>query len=152
MTDQDCLRRFAAHIDWLDILRTIDEATWDTPVAPGKWSMKALILHMTNWDRYLLSETLPAIREGKDVVFPEFDSFNQRSVEQATSGISSDKVIKESIETRRALIQAIEGRGRLSQQAEAKLFPIIEDFIEHDHHHEQQIDTFLHRSGQERPS
>lgn len=95
MTDQDCLRRFAAHIDWLDILRTI---------------------------------------------------------EQATSGISSDEVIKDSIETRRALIQAIEGRGRLSQQAEATLFPIIEDFIEHDHHHEQQIDTFLHRSGQERPS
>lgn len=152
MQDQKCLRRFAAHIDWLDMLPTIDEAIWDTPVAPGKWSMKAVVLHMTNWDRYLLSETLPAIREGRDVVFPEFDSFNQRAVEQATSGISSDEVIKDSIETRRALIQAIEGQGRLSQQAEAKLIPIIEDFIEHDHHHEQQIDTFLHSNGQERPS
>lgn len=90
MTDQDCLRRFVAHIDWLDMLPTIDEATWDTPVAPGKWSMKAIILHMTNWDRYLLSETLYVIQDGRAVVFPEFDSFNQRAIEQATSGISSD--------------------------------------------------------------
>lgn len=115
MTDQDCLRRFAAHIDWLDMLPRIDETIWDTPVAPETWSMKAVGLHMTNWDRYLLSETLPAIQTGRAVVFPEFDSFNQRAIEQVTSGISSDNVIKESIETRRALIQAIEGRGRLSQ-------------------------------------
>lgn len=153
MTDKtNTLHSFSTYLNWIDSLTDIDESTWDTPIATGKWSMKAIILHMTNWDDYLMRETVPALQTGREVIFPEFDAFNQRAINQAKSGIPARDVLAEAKSTRQTLIETIERRGNLSAGAEATLFHIIEDFIEHDHHHEQQIDTFLHRSGQEKPS
>ncbi|WP_214823526.1 DinB family protein [Exiguobacterium sp. s28] len=146
------LHLFSTYLEWLDSLIDIDEATWDTPLATGKWSMKAIILHMTNWDDYLMRETVPALQTGREVVFPEFDAFNQRAIDQVERGISSHDVLAEARSTRQTLIESIERRGTLSADAEATLFHILEEFIEHDRHHEHQIDTFLHRSGQEKPS
>lgn len=48
----------STYLEWLDSLTDIDECTWDIPLTTGKWSMKAIILHMTNWDTYLIQETI----------------------------------------------------------------------------------------------
>lgn len=153
MTDKtNTLHLFSTYLNWLDSLTDIDEDTWDAPLTTGKWSMKAILLHMTNWDTYLIQETIPALQAGREVVFPEFDAFNQRAIDQVERGISSRDVLAEANAARQTLIETIERRGTLSPDAEATLFHIIEDFIEHDRHHEYQIDTFLHQSGQEKPS
>lgn len=112
--------------------------------------MKALLLHMTDWDTYPIQETVPTLQAGREVVFPEFDAFNQRAINQAKSEIPARDVLAEAKSTRQTLIKTIELRGDLSAEAELTLFDIIEDFIEHDHHHEQQIDTFLATNGLER--
>lgn len=144
---------------WINSIKGIDEQVLASPLSIGKWSPIEVIAHILHWDRYLLAEILPSVRNRKDMEFPDFDSFNQLASIYAKSGISSVALLNEAITVRDKLIKelmemsdeqlitplSVNGDSNCPHSGRPySLLLIIEDFIAHDNHHKQEINVFLH--------
>lgn len=141
-------------IMWIEILRNVENEIWKQPIAAGKWSVGEVVSHLMNWDRYLLSHILPAVRKGEEMNFPPFDEQNEIASQYAKSGVSKEKLIDETIEIRKKLVQEC---FEMKKEVFYKSLPcngvthcphtgtpyslsyIIEEFAEHDNHHKKQI-------------
>lgn len=148
---------FASYIDWLNTLERLDESMWDKPTATDKWSIKAIILHIAHWDNHLLNVIIPAVKTGEGMIFPEFDSFNARATQKAKrlSGVNVLRLAKTSrsslVEALRSLRQetltlhttANEATHSPHEDVPYTLAYIVTEFIEHDRHHQQQVDSIL---------
>lgn len=84
----DTIHRYKEFIEWTEKLRDLDEKIWLTPISEGKATVSEIVSHLLNWDNYLINTIIPAIKNGKGMVFPDFNSFNQKAYEYAYSGIS----------------------------------------------------------------
>ncbi len=149
---------FRGYTSWLKTLKDIEEKVWTAPISEGKWSISEIIAHIMNWDHYLLTEILPAVKKGEGMNFPEFDSFNKTASEYARSSVSQINLIEEAINMRESLVSEI---LKMSNEKINKPLPcnglshcphtgepyslnyLIKEFIEHDTHHKQQIIKFL---------
>jgi hypothetical protein len=76
---QQTLATFEEFAAWLRSLQ-MEPAFWERPIAEGKWEVRDVIAHLLHWDEYLLTHTLPAVRRGKNIQFPDFDTYNHASL------------------------------------------------------------------------
>ncbi|MED1205790.1 DinB family protein [Heyndrickxia acidicola] len=152
------LNRFSDYGIWVKSLHYAETDVWCAPISKGKWSVSAIIAHITNWDRYLLQKIIPSLKKGDEMTFPDFDSFNHKASMYADSGISQQELIQEAVSSREALVDTLMHmpEGELTKTVPSNgvthcpntgepysLIYIIQEFIEHDHHHKQQIIEFL---------
>ncbi|KGI85460.1 DinB family protein [Exiguobacterium chiriqhucha] len=152
---------FASYTDWLNTLERLDESMWDKPIATDKWSIKAIVLHIAHWDNHLLNVIIPAVKTGEGMIFPEFDSFNARATQKAKrlSGVNVLRLAKTSrsslVESLRSLRQETltlhtTANGATHSPHEGvpyTLAYIVTEFIEHDRHHQQQVDAILGKTS-----
>ncbi|SFL75770.1 DinB superfamily protein [Paenibacillus sp. 1_12] len=144
--------------EWVPTLLVFDERDWLRPIAVGKASVGEIISHLMNWDRYLIETILPAVKRGEGMVFPDFDSFNKSAYVYANSGVSRYQLLDEFTNTRLELVELLLAMSSedLDKPVTANgisicphtgapycLGLIIQEFNEHDRHHQKQI---LHRT------
>lgn len=148
---------FASYIGWLNTLSGLDESMWEKSIATEKWSIKAIVLHIAHWDNHLLNVIIPAVKTGEGMIFPEFDSFNARATQKAKR-LSGENVLQLAKKSRSSLVEALTSlrQETLTSQTTANGAPhsphegvpytlayIVTEFIEHDRHHQQQVDGIL---------
>lgn len=150
---KETIDRYGQFIQWTETLRECDDTVWFTPIAEGKATVADIISHLKGWDYYLLHTVIPAIRNGEGMVFPNFDSFNQKAYEYARSGISKLSLLDEFKQTRITLINTMMNEPDVATKnvtangveycphtgTPYSLLYIIYEFIEHDLHHKTQI-------------
>jgi len=152
------IKLFSEYSEWVSRLKNVEKSIWNTPISPGKWTIGEIISHITNWDNYLLTQIIPCVERGQGMVFPDFDSFNNKASEYAKSGVSQSDLIQEGITARELLCNTL---LQMSEEALCKpltsnrvshcphtgepycLLYIIDEFIQHDQHHKDQITHFL---------
>lgn len=150
---KETIFRYKDFIEWTETLSVSQEDIWLKPVAKGKASVREIISHLTNWDNYLIYSIIPAVRNGEEMVFPDFDSFNEKAYEYARSGISRNHLLDEFKQTRIQLVEMLLADLDLAVKhvpangvaicphtnTPYSLLYIIHEFIEHDIHHKNQI-------------
>ncbi|OXS59876.1 hypothetical protein B1A99_10080 [Cohnella sp. CIP 111063] len=150
---KETIHRYNEFIEWTDTLRDLDDNIWLTPIAEGKATVAEIISHLQNWDHYLTNTIIPAIKNGEGMVFPDFDSFNQKAYEYARSGVSKESMLDEFKQTRLQLIEILLTEPDVTAKhvtangvencphtgTPYSLLYIIHEFIEHDIHHKNQI-------------
>lgn len=150
---KETIFRYKEFLTWTDTLCDLDESIWIKPIAEGKASVAEIISHLRNWDHYLIFTAIPAIKKGKGMVFPDFDSFNKQAYEYARSGISKVRLLDEFKQTRLQLVELLLVEPDVAAKhvtangveicphtsTPYSLLYIIHEFIEHDIHHKNQI-------------
>jgi hypothetical protein len=151
--DNSTIHRFKEFTEWTDTLHDVRNSIWLQPIAEGKATVGEIISHLKNWDSYLISTIIPAIKTGEGMVFPEFNSFNEIAYEYARSGISKDVLLDEFKQTRLNLIEMLLAEPDVAAKhvtvngvetcphtgTSYSLLYIIHEFIDHDNHHKNQI-------------
>lgn len=150
--------RYKEFTEWTDTLTDVHEGIWLQPISEGKASVGEIISHLKNWDTYLISTIIPAIKKGEGMVFPDFDSFNKIAYEYARSGISKDRLLDEFKLTRLQLVVEIllADPDVVAKHVTANgvetcphtgtpysLLYLIHEFNDHDNHHKNQILTVI---------
>jgi len=153
LTKQELLLQYEQYIPWLEGLSNLEEQAFRTPVGPGKWSCAEIIGHLLYWDRVLLHDVFPNVREGAAIECPEFSDFemvNGVAAQYAREEASLHTLIAESIEIRSKIIAYLQDRSDEECQqtfymntSEQTLLLLMEDFISHDRHHRQQVESHL---------
>lgn len=150
---KETVHRYKEFIEWTDTLRDLDDNIWLTPIAEGKATVTEIVSHLQNWDNYLIHTIIPAIKNGEGIVFPDFDSFNQKAYEYARMGVSKNSMLDEFKQTRLQLIEILLTEPDVAAKhvtangvencphtgTPYSLLYIIHEFIEHDIHHKNQI-------------
>ncbi|MDZ5713803.1 DinB family protein [Jeotgalibacillus haloalkalitolerans] len=135
------------YFSWLEDLRAMDSDAFFQPIAEGKWSPAAIVMHMAAWDHYTLDDRIPQIREGVMLEkFPDFQQFNEQSWKKADSGLSQNEIIDEARNERELLMETVR---TMDQDKLKATFSIgdhsmtttgyITGFAGHDRHHMKQI-------------
>lgn len=152
---------FASYTAWLNTLTELDESAWEKTIATDKWSIKAIVLHIAHWDNHLLNVIVPAVKTGEAMIFPEFDSFNARATQKAKR-LSGENVFQLGKTSRSSLIETLRSlrQETLTSHTMANgtthsphdgvpytLAYIVTEFIEHDRHHQQQVDSILGKTS-----
>ncbi|MDR7074933.1 DinB family protein [Fictibacillus barbaricus] len=142
--------------NWLESLKTMPEEYWLVPIKEGKWSVGEIISHIKAWDHFVWEERVRYFVSGTELPKKNFDpeEINKKAAEQARIGNSKNKLIDDVIECRNKVAKKLEevpasiweikielGKGFVS------LSEYIEGLVEHDLHHQAQIEQFLLHKG-----
>ncbi|TWT28630.1 DinB family protein [Planomicrobium sp. CPCC 101110] len=127
-----------------------DEQVAHTPCTEGKWSVAQIVMHLAEWDRFVREERLPHMKEGASVEgFEDVDEFNRKAVE-GVEKMKFPEILNHAQKERALLRQAIEGLDESSWHArftagekDTSLADYFAGMLEHDHHHLEQINSFL---------
>ncbi len=133
----------------------VSEQAWNGPIAEGKATIAGIVSHLLNWDRYLIIYTVPSVLKGEGIIFPEFDAFNSSAYEYAESGVKQEQLLAEFVDTRKelcALLRSI-GEGEMLRAVSVNgvshcphtgspysLLYVVGEFVDHDRHHQRQIE------------
>ncbi|WP_186438503.1 DinB family protein [Cohnella terricola] len=137
---------------WADY--EFNDLTWNQSYAEGKATIAEIIGHLMNWDHYLISNVVRAVKAGKGIEFPDFDSHNKLGYEYVKNK-TKNQIVNEFKETRiqlhSLLIENLEIVNRHTTANGVSNCPntgtpysllyIIQEFIEHDEHHKKQIES-----------
>ncbi|PEL51880.1 DinB family protein [Bacillus wiedmannii] len=128
------------------------------PVKIGKWSAIEIISHIQFWDRYLIETTIPMLRQGDEIQFPNHDNYNENAVLYVNNGKTTAEVINETINWRKKLLRVlsevqdeivnkpivINGNYYCPNTGERyTLLYLCQEFADHDLHHIHQINEKL---------
>ena len=138
---------------WADSLRELQDGEWHKPLGDGKWSVAAVVAHLLLWDEYSLQERFPFFKEGAELPsYPDFQSVNDRAREY-TDMTSKEQILDELLEARKGYHELL---GQMNSEKLAVSFKIsthsltveeyIADFIQHDLHHQKQVNEMLGRT------
>lgn len=156
------IKKFGEYSDWVINLKNLKTAALETPISSGKWTVAEIISHITNWDNHILDQIIPSVKKGQGMVFPDFDSYNKKASEYAKSGITPLELINEAITARVSLVNTLlqmsekdlckpltsNGVSHCPHTGEPySLLYIINEFIQHDHHHIDQITDYLSKKA-----
>ncbi|QHA90628.1 DinB family protein [Bacillus sp. N1-1] len=157
MTDKrSVLNDYASLINWLEsIAMEMTETIFFQPIKQDKWSPAEILSHIMVWDNYLLKERIPFIENG--VNLPRLDNVeevNQRAAEYARSGLSKEKLIAETVQARRQVVEHLQLVEPIEWMSTFYIdrYPIcltsyIKGLIEHDDHHKLQVEVFMNEQG-----
>jgi uncharacterized damage-inducible protein DinB len=155
------INEFSSFSTWVSSLREIDESLWKTPISVGKWSISEIAAHILFWDKYLLSNIVPAVRNERGMEFPDFDTYNKNAIEYVKSDITKNKLLNEIISTRELLVKELNEMPdeKLTKPLTANgethckhtgtpysLLYIIQEFIDHDKQHKNQIIHYVNEA------
>ncbi|TLS38888.1 DinB family protein [Pseudalkalibacillus caeni] len=153
----DILNHSDAYIKWVSQLEELAPENWNQPIKDGKWSVNEIVAHLLKWDGYLI-EQIPAITDQKQITFPDHDSFNEKASEYAKSRTTQKELIDEAVESRKKLMKLVNNLSEetLKQHITVNsithcphtgepysILYLLQEFGEHDKHHEKQIEQFL---------
>lgn len=138
---------------WAGSLKELQDGEWHKPISEGKWSVAAVLAHLLLWDQYSLAERFPFFKEGAELPsYPDFQNVNDRAREYAEM-VSKEQVLDELLETRRGYHELLEQTNREKLAVSFKISThsltveeYITDFIQHDLHHQKQVDEAIGRS------
>ncbi|TWT06229.1 DinB family protein [Planomicrobium sp. CPCC 101079] len=127
-----------------------DEKVAHTPFTEGKWSVAQIVMHLAEWDRFVREERLPQMKEDANIEgFEDVDEFNRKAVE-GVEEMKFPKILAHAQQERALLRQAIEGMDESNWHArftaggkETSPSDYFAGMLEHDHHHIEQINSFL---------
>ncbi|MRN53162.1 DinB family protein [Paenibacillus monticola] len=151
MPKNNDILNFQAFIPWVSTLKQLDTEVWTKPMSEGKWSISEMVSHIMNWDNHILTHILPFVRLGKEISFPNIDTYNRKAAVYAKSGITQSALIEEVIRTREKLVaQLVEMPDVLyNAQLNYSLAFLIEEFVVHDNVHKEQIMQFINKCNLE---
>jgi len=138
---------------WADSLRELQDGEWHKPLSEGKWSVAAVVAHLLLWDKYSLAERFPFFKEGAELPsYPDFQSVNDRAREYAEM-TSKEQILDELLDTRRGYHELLELTNSEKLAVSFKISThtltveeYVTDFIQHDLHHQKQVDEALGRT------
>ena len=151
------IRSFGTYSDWLEEMKAVEQHVLKKPIAEGKWSSIEIIAHILKWDEHLMGRVIPAVLDGEEMEFPEFGPFNERAASYADT-VTAGRLIAQAQDQRHQLVSRllelpaqVLGRPAASNGETHSphsglpytLISVVRDFIDHDHHHRNQIDGFL---------
>ncbi|MGI2329736.1 DinB family protein [Planococcus sp. YIM B11945] len=127
-----------------------DETVAHTPCTEGKWSIAQIIMHLAEWDRFVREERLPYMKEGSNLAgFGDVDEFNRKAV-KGVEEMKFSEILAHAQKERALLRQAIEELDEQNWHArfsaggkETSPAVYFGGMLEHDHHHIEQINSFL---------
>ncbi|MCH1626860.1 DinB family protein [Fredinandcohnia quinoae] len=143
---------------WVEGLKAHNHQLMFKPIAEGKWSIAEILSHIMFWDRYILKEMIPNMKQDADLSTIEFQELNDKAAEYALSGVSFEFLLEELIESRKKLVSYLRGKTDEEFTVSFKingdavdnytgypftLYNYICDFIWHDNHHKKQMEEFL---------
>lgn len=147
---------------WIADVRELEskgETFWDRPLGEGKWTVREMVSHIVEWDRYSYENAIAKLLAGEaTTLVPEgnetFDSFNARAAEigRARSAVelTADAIAwrKKLSEGFRALSDEEFSRTYLYSNGE-KFQPAayMRDFAQHDRHHLAQVSALENEIG-----
>lgn len=137
---------------WAASLNEVSESEWQKPLGEGKWSVAAVVAHLLLWDQYSLKERFPYFTEGAELPsYPNFQQVNDRAKEYAEA-VSKAQILGELYETRKSYHHMLENMDSDKLAVSFKISAhdltygeYIVDFIQHDLHHQKQVDEALGR-------
>lgn len=138
---------------WADSLRELSDSEWQKPLGEEKWCVAAVVAHLLLWDRFSLEERFPYFKEGAELPsYPDFQSVNDRAWDYAEMA-PKEQILDELVEGRKGYHQLLEQMDsdklavsfKISSQS-LTVEEYVADFIQHDLHHQQQVDEVLGRT------
>lgn len=157
MTDKrSVLNEYASLITWLESTALkMSKDVFFQPIKQGKWSPAEILSHIMKWDHYLLKERIPFLHSEANLPRLEHvEEVNQRAAEYARSGLSKEKLIAETIEARRQVVERLQRINPIEWKSTFYIdkYPncltsYIKGLIEHDDHHKLQIEVFMNKHG-----
>ncbi|NDI33945.1 DinB family protein [Chengkuizengella sediminis] len=150
MNYYEIIKQYNDFTNFVTSLNKLPDQLWLDPIAQGKVSIGEIIGHLLNWDTYIIDHTIPAVKSGENMEFPEFDSFNQIGYELASKKFSKVDLINEFVDTRKKCCELL--MNMPFEDLTRKLNPnsllyLIEELNEHDELHLSQI---MNKLNQER--
>ncbi|WNS46499.1 DinB family protein [Paenibacillus sp. MMS20-IR301] len=151
-TKEQLVLEFESFIPYIQSLEPLDERIWETPLADGKWNLKALLCHIMKWDKYFYEEAFAKVKAGQPLTAKHlnFNEFNARAAEYAQT-VPRQEIIRQFIHYRSRLISDMTG---ISDEAFVQTYPDgdgkkfsyrghLRGFLPHDRHHKKQIGQFI---------
>ncbi len=150
MTSQ-AIQEFRAFIPYIEGLRSLEESVWQQPIAPGKWSLKELVCHLWNWDRFSIDVMVRGMAHGANLpAFVDIEEHNQKAIELAKDFNNASELIDAFVRTRSELIEELskkyDSRIRFTIGGFKRKYSMdsyIEIFTHHDEQHKAQIENKL---------
>jgi len=142
------IEQLQAFIPYIEELRNYPDIFWEQPIAPGKWTLKELVCHLWNWDRYSVDTMVPIMGHG--ALLPAFVDVEEHNAEArvlARSFASPADLVEAFVGIRTALIRQIAekydsqvrftiGGGKRKYSYDS----YMEIFTHHDEQHKEQIE------------
>ncbi|MBT2637337.1 DinB family protein [Bacillus sp. ISL-45] len=134
--------------EWIQSLKGLTDTEWNMPL--GQWSVAAVVSHLLFWDQYSLEERFPYFKEGAQLPsYPDFQKVNERAQEYAEC-TPKEEILDSLLAVRGQFQKMLE---EMDNDKLAVAFKIsdhhmtvgtyIMDFIEHDLHHQNQVNSVL---------
>ncbi|NBI29703.1 DinB family protein [Chengkuizengella marina] len=141
MNYKETINQYKHFTEFVISLKMLPDPLWLEPITQGKASIGEIIGHLLNWDTYIIDHTIPVVKNGEKMEFPDFDYFNQFGYELARKRKKVD-LINEFVTTRNKLCDLLWDMP--FEEITRKLNPnsllfLIEELNEHDEHHLSQI-------------
>jgi uncharacterized damage-inducible protein DinB len=138
---------------WADSLRELQDNEWHKPLGEAKWSVAAVVAHLLLWDKYSLEERFPFFNEGAELPsYPDFQNVNDRAKDYAEM-TSKEQILDELAETRKGYHDLLEQMDSEKLTVSFKISAhsltvgeYVADFIQHDLHHQKQVNEALGRT------
>ncbi|WP_134682851.1 DinB family protein [Brevibacillus migulae] len=156
MNKQELLAQFASLATWVEGLRAQPDHLWLAPIAAGKWSTAEIIGHLIAWDRYVLEERLPQMKPGAALPGGNVstEEINGQAANYARTQVGKEQLIAECQQVRKQLTACLEALSNddfygvfTINGKERDLAQYIKGLIDHDLHHRQQIEAFIHETS-----
>lgn len=135
------------YLEWADSLQSLSEEQANAPYQEGKWSPKEILMHMAEWDRFTLEHRLQRMKESEKLEDVEWGPFNEQAA-KLSKEYTFDEVIALAKQNRQQIIEELES---INEPEWTKPFNIGEhvltlkeyfsDFVWHDTHHKEQIES-----------
>ncbi|WP_238653246.1 DinB family protein [Paenibacillus piscarius] len=151
-TNTQLIQEYESLIPYIESLDHLEASIWDTPLEPGKWSLKDLLCHLMLWDKYFYEAAFVSIREGRPLTSQHlnFNEFNANAIRYAET-VTAEEAIRQFVLYRRiitgyAASLSDEALEQTYKDGDGKPFSIrkhLRGFLPHDKHHKKQIEKFL---------
>jgi len=143
------VEQFQSFIPYIEELKNYPDSFWEQPIAPGKWTLKELVCHLWNWDRYSADVMVPNMSHGALLpAFVDIEAHNAEARVLAQSFASAAALVEAFVLTRTKLIRLItakyDSQARFTIGGGKRKYSFdsyIEIFTHHDEQHKEQIEN-----------
>lgn len=149
---EQLLEQYSEWIDYVRVLKELDESLWNQSLGEGKWLVRDVVSHIMKWDEYFLEGAILKISRGEELTVKHlnYDTFNEQAKTYGRT-LSIQELVEQTLTYRQNIIDNIKSLSDEQYAAEyvdADGHPFqvpvfIRDFIWHDQHHMKQMKSIL---------
>ncbi|WP_164931569.1 DinB family protein [Longirhabdus pacifica] len=150
---ENILQQYDDFIHWGKTLRNVSEQQWLEPVEEGKWSTAEIVGHLTAWSSMLLENRLELFKPGHTLkVFTKnAEDVNTEAADSARNQFSQSELMNRYIQINTRIKHKLElipeahySSSFYIGKNELTLSSYMQGIIQHEQHHQKQINTFIH--------